>query len=201
VVRPGRVIPNGRDAAAFPPADKQPFVLAAGRLWDEAKGLPELEACAGSVRWPIYVAGPTAGPRGGAEQRVPHGVRPLGALEPQALAGWLGRASIFAAPARYEPFGLTALEAALAGGALVLGDLDTLREVWGDAAAYVPPGDPSALAFALEALIRDPLRRGALAACARARALALTPRRMAAAYRAVYDDLIAAAAARQEVCA
>ena len=78
-------------------------------------------------------------------------------------------------------------------------DVDTLREVWGEAAIYVPPGDPPALAFALEALIRDPLRRGALAARARARALALTPQRMATAYRAVYDEL--AAAPRQDVFA
>jgi glycosyltransferase involved in cell wall biosynthesis len=200
VVRRGRVIPNGRAATAFPPAAKEPFVLAAGRLWDEAKGLAALDACAGSVRWPIRVAGPTIGPGGpgGVDQRRGH-VGLLGPLEPEALAGWMGRASIYAAPARYEPFGLTALEAALADCTLVLGDLATLREVWGETAVYVPPGDPPALAFALEALIRDPLRRGALAAQARARALALTPQRMAAAYRAVYDEL--AAAPRQEVFA
>lgn len=198
VIRRGRVIPNGRAAAAFPPGEKEPFVLAAGRLWDEAKGLAALDACAGAVRWPIRVAGPTAGP-GGAEGRAAR-VRALGALEPEELARWMGRASIYALPARYEPFGLTALEAALAGATLVLGELDTFREIWGDRAVYVPPGDPPALAFALEALIRDPLRRGALAACARARALALTPQQMAAAYHAIYDEL-AAAPRREEVCA
>jgi glycogen synthase len=198
VDRHGRVIPNGRTAEAFPPAEKEPFVLAAGRLWDEAKGLAVLEACAGQVRWPIRVAGPTAGP-GAARTaaRRPARVQALGELEPEALAGWMGKASIFAAPARYEPFGLTVLEAALAGCTLVLGDLDTFREVWDDAAVYVPPGDPQALEFALEALIRDPLRRGALAAYARVRALALTPRRMAAAYREVYDELAAAAPSRE----
>src|SRR5689334_5387660 len=49
VARPGRVIPNGRAAAAFPPGPKEPFVLAAGRLWDDAKGLAELDACAASI--------------------------------------------------------------------------------------------------------------------------------------------------------
>ena len=199
VARRGRVIPNGRTATAFPPAAKEPFVLAAGRLWDEAKGLAALDACAGSVRWPIHVAGPLTGPGGRDGEARPARVHALGALEPEALARWMGRASIFAAPARYEPFGLTALEAALAGATLVLGDLATLREVWGQTAVYIAPDDPPALAFALEALIRDPLRRGALAARARARALALSPRRMAAAYRAVYDEL--AAAPRPEVFA
>jgi glycogen synthase len=211
VSRSGRVIPNGRSAAAFPPGDlendlenghangqkKEPFVLAAGRLWDEAKGLATLDACAPSVSWPIRVAGPISGP-GGAEGRAAH-AQLLGPLEPHELAAWMARASIYALPARYEPFGLTALEAALAGCTLVLGDLDTFREVWGDSAVYVQPGDPAALAFALEALICDPLRRGALAAYARARALALTPQRMAAAYRGVYDELIAGA--RPEVYA
>ncbi len=203
VTREGRVIPNGRSVAAFPPGDlakgqeKEPFVLAVGRLWDEAKGLADLDACAPHVRWPIRVAGPTIGP-GGAEQRAAH-VQLLGPLEPEAVAAWMARASIYALPARYEPFGLTALEAALAGCTLVLGDLETFREIWGESAIYVPPGDPLALAFALAALIRDPLHRGALAAYARARAVALTPRRMAAAYRKVYDELVAGA--RQEVCA
>ncbi|HWO26672.1 MAG TPA: glycosyltransferase [Kofleriaceae bacterium] len=197
VTRAGRVIPNGRAAAPLPPGglaagpEKEPFVLAAGRLWDEAKGLDVLDACAPSVPWPIRVAGPLAGP-GGAEGRAVH-AQLLGPLEPAALAAWMARAAIYALPARYEPFGLAALEAALAGCALVLGELPTLREVWGDSAVYVRPGDPDALARALAALSRDPLRRAALAASACARALALTPQRMAAAYRGVYDELRAGA--------
>jgi glycosyltransferase involved in cell wall biosynthesis len=71
----------------------------------------------------------------------------------------------------------------------VLGDIATLREVWGHTAVYVPPDDVDALVHAIESLVRDPLRRGGLAASARARALKLTPQRMAAAYRALYDDV------------
>ena len=52
-----------------------------------------------------------------------------------------GDASIFALPARYEPFGLSILEAALSGCALVLGDLPSLRELWTGAAMFVPPDD------------------------------------------------------------
>lgn len=187
----GRVIPNGRTFAVAP-RTKQEFVLAAGRLWDEAKGLAELAACADRVPWPIRVAGPTTAPAGIAA--VPAaGVELLGELAPDVLAGWMSRAAIYALPARYEPFGLSLLEAALAGCAIVTGELDTLREVWGDAVAYVPPGDPAALAFVLTQLARDPLRRGALAASARARAKKYTPAAMAAAYRAVYDAHVARA--------
>ena len=195
--RPARVIANGRDPAAWQPGTKQPFVLAAGRLWDDAKGLATLDAAAASVAWPIHVAGPTAGPAGEGTVQA-RAVKLLGELRPEALADWMSRASIYALPARYEPFGLSALEAALAGAALVLGRIDTLQEVWGEAAIFVPPGDPHALAHALHQLTADPLRRRALAALGRARALALTPARMAASYHELYTEL---AGAKQEVCA
>jgi hypothetical protein len=45
-------------------------------------------------------------------------VTPLGELTRRQLAREMGCAAIFAAPARYEPFGLAALEAALSGCAL-----------------------------------------------------------------------------------
>ena len=64
----------------------------------------------------------------------------LGRLSAGELADWYARAAIYALPARYEPFGLSALEAALSGCALVLGDIPSLREIWGDAALFVPPG-------------------------------------------------------------
>ncbi len=51
------VIHNGRDADDFRPATKQPFVLAAGRLWDEAKNLATLRRAAAGLPWPVRVAG------------------------------------------------------------------------------------------------------------------------------------------------
>ena len=77
-------------------------------------------------------------------------VRHLGHLPQSKLQAWFERAAIFAAPARYEPFGLSILEAALAGCALVLGDIPSLRENWNDAALFVPPEDSRTLEAALE---------------------------------------------------
>jgi glycogen synthase len=193
---PAHVIPNGRTSSAWRPAIKAPVVVSAGRLWDEAKGLPELVACAPRVPWPIEVAGSTRHPDG--SRVIAHGVHQLGELTAEELAARIGRASIYALPARYEPFGLSILEAALAGCALVIGDVDSLREVWGTAATYVRPGDADALADALVRLIEAPHRRRSLAAAARARALAFTPERMARSYRGLYDHLCSDAA---EVCA
>jgi glycosyltransferase involved in cell wall biosynthesis len=98
----------------------------------------------------------------------------------------MSRAAIYALPARYEPFGLSILEAALAGCALVIGDLPSLREIWGDAATYVRPGE---LRCALDPLTDDLATCKRLGAAARERALELTPARMAAAYHALYQEL------------
>nr|WP_223646558.1 glycosyltransferase family 4 protein [Corallococcus sp. EGB] len=183
-----RVIPNARCPTRFPPSRKERFVLAAGRLWDEAKNLAALEAVAPGLPCPVHVAGDALHPGGGAAATT-RSTRPLGHLPPPVLARWMARAPVYALPARYEPFGLSALEAALAGCALVLGDIPSLREVWGDAACFVPPEDPRALARALRFLINHPKERRALAARGRARALTFNPGRMAEAYLELYASL------------
>jgi glycosyltransferase involved in cell wall biosynthesis len=167
---PARVIYNGREPTLFTPGLKEPFVLSVGRLWDEAKNTAALESVAGELSWPVYLAGDAQRPGGG--RRDFGRVHCLGRLTEPELASWLARAAIYALPARYEPFGLSALEAALAGCALVLGDLPSQREIWGDAALFVPPDDPDALVAAIDHLIDDAsLRRDyARAAHARARA-------------------------------
>lgn len=103
----------------------------------------------------------------------------------------MSQAAIYALPARYEPFGQSALEAALSGCALVLGDIGSLRELWGPAALYVAPDDHDALRDVLLRLIEQPSLREELARSARARALRFTPTRMAHAYRRAYRQLIA----------
>jgi glycogen synthase len=184
----GEVIPNGRSAVTFPPGRKEPFILSAGRLWDEGKNVHTLAETAAALEWPVYVAGDAKHPSGGIVRH--ENVNFLGNLSSSVLASWYGRASIYALPARYEPFGLSALEAALAGCALVLGDIPTLREVWEDAAVYVAPNDSEALGGRLRELIQHPARMQALAARARQRALQFTPERMARAYLSVYSDLM-----------
>ncbi|BDG02082.1 glycosyltransferase family 4 protein [Anaeromyxobacter oryzae] len=264
------VVPNGRDPARFQPGRKEPIVLGAGRLWDEAKDAAALVAVAPQLPWAVYIAGaervdggetppsPREG-RGGEDAAVAMRSRPLtpalspaqearggegvltkeassyargrgstnegseivaltpalspaqearggeqarargarsyatllGRLSEADLAGWLARASIFAHPARYEPFGLAVLEAALAGCALVLADLPSLRETWDDAAVFVPPGDRAALARALRTLAEDDGRRAAYAGAARTRALAFGPDRLADGTLALYRHLLA----------
>ncbi|HYG85149.1 MAG TPA: glycosyltransferase family 4 protein [Azospirillum sp.] len=183
-----RVIRNGRDPAQYRPLPKQPFVLSAGRMWDKAKNIETLDSAAPHLDWPVLVAGDAHGPDGSHAQ--PQHVRCLGLLPSEELARIYGRASIFALPARYEPFGLTALEAALAGCALVLGDIATLRELWDGVAVFVDPDDGKGLGDALNRLAEDPVHCRDLGTLARRRAHDYTAARMGRGYRLAYADLL-----------
>lgn len=185
--RVSAVIHNGRD---WPPlvsptalAAKQPQILTAGRLWDESKNLAALAAVAGELPWPVLAAGTSNG------APAPAGVTLLGHLPAGELAQHLEQSALYAAPARYEPFGLAILEAARAGCALVLGDIPSLREVWGEAATYAAPTEPAQLRDAIAALIDDPARRLALAESAQKRARNYSAARMAAGYLRRYRQL------------
>ena len=187
----GRVIWNGRRRGHFRPAPKEPLVAGVGRVWDTAKNLAALDAAAPCIDWPVVVAGelthPEGGPDGG-KAGLDH-VRCLGAVAPDRVADLLGRASIFALPARYEPFGLCVLEAAMSGCALVLGDIASLRELWDGAAVFVPPDDSKALGRALARLTGDAALRGMLARAAEQRSRLFTTERMADGYLCAYADV------------
>jgi glycosyltransferase involved in cell wall biosynthesis len=78
----------------------------------------------------------------------------------------------------------------LSGCALVLGDIPSLREIWQDAAIYVPVEDARRLAHELQALIHDDDRRAALGARARRAACRYSPDRMVSEYLKVYRKLL-----------
>lgn len=183
-----RVLLNGHDPRSLVRGEKQPIVLCAARVWDEAKNVATLARAAKELLWPVFVAGEHRAPSGGAPAHFDQ-LMLLGRLERPAALGWLTRAAIFALPALYAPFGLSALEAACSGAALVLGDIPSLREIWGDAAVYVPPRDERALMVAINGLITDDHRRSAFAGRARERGLMLSAARMAARYRETYAEL------------
>jgi glycogen synthase len=189
---------NGRSAEDFRPDHKEPLILGAARLWDDAKNLRILESIAPRLAWPVYIAGDNRPPGAGSPAAISSGISLLGRLDQATLAGWLGRAAIFVHPARYEPFGLAVLEAALAGCALVLGDIPSLREIWHDAALYVAPTDAEAIERELQNLIASPERRRSLGRAARQRALRFSPARMAHGYMKLYRELTSGFYLRQK---
>lgn len=106
------------------------------------------------------------------------GVHVLGHVPDEDLDLLYAGALVLAYPSLLEGYGFPPQEAALRGTASVVSDLPALREVLGDAARFVPPGDEAALTAALSELAADDQARQDLAA--RAQALA-APRTWAAA--------------------
>ncbi|MFL5304291.1 MAG: glycosyltransferase family 4 protein [Polyangia bacterium] len=198
---PAVVIPNGLPLLARPPVRKRDVVLSAGRVWDAAKNILTLVAAARELSddggWPVWIAGDRA-PGDGVAAEFP-GVVSLGRLDSHAMADTYAVAAIYALPARYEPFGLSVLEAAQHGCALVLGDIDSLRENWDGAALFVDPDDAGALAAILGRLAAHPTARAELGARARARAEHFPLAQTCAATLDVYGRMVAAAAKRSPI--
>lgn len=184
------VIHNGIDATRWSAA-RLPgarFVLGVGRVWDEGKNLRQLAAVAPALDAPVMIAGNGDLDRHGGAP----GVVLLGNLPRAQLVPYFRRAAVFAHPARYEPFGLAVLEAALSACPLVLGDIPSLRELWNDAALFVEPDDTRSLRSHLERLLSDPHERRRLGRAARTRALRYSATSMAEAYAAQYRRLAGA---------
>jgi glycosyltransferase involved in cell wall biosynthesis len=179
----GKVIRNGIGKLDMG-GEKLPRVMAAGRFRDEAKNLKVLFDAAEDVAWPIAVAGPVP-----EAMTRSHRIEWLGALAHGELLARLGATEIFVSPAIYEPFGLSALEAAASGCALILSDIGSFRELWEGAAVFVEPSDSRALARSINGLIDDQRRRRQLQREARRRSETYSLAGMADAYRDVYRQL------------
>nr|GAJ37027.1 glycosyltransferase [Bradyrhizobium sp. DOA9] len=187
----GTVIWNGIAAGALPNR-KRELIFAAGRLWDRAKNIEALAAAAPGLDWPAQIAGPADG-------NLPAGVTWVGSLPHDALRGRLQHASIFVSPALYEPFGLSVLEAAAAGCALVLSVIPTFRELWSGAARFFDPSDSQALRRILLELCADDRERTRLQRAAYEHSLSYSLARTTSAYQKLYEGLLASRRTAREV--
>jgi glycosyltransferase involved in cell wall biosynthesis len=147
-----------------------------------------MTAIAPALPWPVQVAGSLQAPDGAPAPQV-QAVQYLGELPHQDLLARMRDASIFVSPALYEPFGLTVLEAAACGCALILADLPSFRELWDGAALFADARDHDALGAAVQTLCDDEARRQALQAAARARASRYSTAAMGDAYRRLYGEM------------
>jgi glycosyltransferase involved in cell wall biosynthesis len=163
-----QVVYNASRPAPAAATEREPFIIAAGRWWDEGKNGKTLDQAAENARWPVMMAGSLSGPNG---QYLPlRYAKPLREIGNADLRSLMARAGAFVSPSIYEPFGLAALEAALAGTPLLLADIPTYRELWGDAALFVPSTDPGAFRQGIDRLASDKALRGELGKKARERA-------------------------------
>jgi glycosyltransferase involved in cell wall biosynthesis len=126
----------------------------------------------GAARWVLDIIGD-----GEVRDRVeqlfaPFGerVRFHGRIEERArMAALLGQADLFLWPAVNEAYGMALLEAQACGCPVVAGAYGGVASVVRDRVSGIltPPGDATAFAEAVGALLSDPLRRQALGAAAR----------------------------------
>lgn len=183
------VINNGRRFHDPSGAKKEEFILCMGRMWDEGKNLKLLSNIAQKLPWPVYIAGEQINPDTG-KKCTAENVHFLGKLKPEEVQDWMQRASLFVSPTRYEPFGLAILEAAQNGCALVLSELDTLKELWNEAALFFDPEDEvDAEKMALR-LLENPEFLKVLSEKARARASFFSSEKMGKRYLQLYRDIL-----------
>mgnify|MGYP003575799477 FL=1 len=184
-----QVIYNGRNRALFYKREKIRFVFSMGRVWDEAKNIQLLLSAAPHIHAPIKIAGDNT-----FEQShialAQNGIEYLGKLSTGKVAAILSEAAVYVLPAKYEPFGLSAVEAGLSGCALVLGNISSLREVWGDAALYVDTDDENTLAATVNHLLEDEALLKDYSNRAKERAQQYAAETMAQQYMMVYKQLL-----------
>lgn len=192
------VIGNGAAAGPASSNERDPRLIAfAGRLVHEKgvqeliKALPILAGDHPDIHCVIAGDGPLAAAQRDRARRyrVADRIEWTGFLDAPATAGLLARAAVVVVPSLYEPFGLVALEAQLAGTPVAVADTGGLRELVADGVTGVrfAPENPAAIARAVGRLLADPAGAAAMAdrACAQARSRFSWPAvadRVAAAY-------------------
>lgn len=173
-------------AIAPPPPRPRPYLLGVGSITPR-KGfqvLADAVARLGADAPPVVIAGPDgwrADEVRGEVRRlgVADRVTFLGRVDDDALEALYRHAIALCHPSEAEGFGIPVLEAMGYGTPIVAGDIPPVREVAGDAAVLVPPGDGEALAEAIRTLVGDDADRARRAALGRARAATMTWQRTA----------------------
>jgi glycosyltransferase involved in cell wall biosynthesis len=174
------VIPPGVTDRAGDTVDRvacEPVVLFVGSLFNRRR-LPDLIAAFARATTDlpharlVIVGGDRTWPRQDlASVAAQHGVLARTEFRRYAPDRELGelyrRASVFAFLSEYEGFGMTPLEALSAGVPPVVLDTAVAREVYGDAAVFVAPGDIAGTAAALRRLLAEPSSAAPILASAR----------------------------------
>jgi glycosyltransferase involved in cell wall biosynthesis len=185
---PIEAVHNGRSPLAAQSEDLADHAFVSGRLWDEGKNIAVLDRAAALATTSFLAAGPLRGPNG-ASLELQH-IESLGVLTTEDLAHELSKRPIFVSAALYEPFGLSVLEAAQAGCALVLSDIPTFRELWDGAALFIEPGSEDAIAATVDLLASQPDERERLGTAALERSGWFTPELMAQAMLTHYRHVL-----------
>ena len=204
---PATVIPNCMDLPAHAPdfSGRERLILFAGRLVSDKGADTFVDACAAALPqlpgWRAEMIGADRFSPDSPDTPFIDALRPRAEAAGVALRGYrphpevmaaMNRAAVVVVPSRWEePFGLVALEALVAGAALVCSRRGGLPEIADDAAAYIDPERPADLADALVALARDAGRREAMGRAGWKRAALFSAGEAVAAFRAMRAEVLA----------
>lgn len=189
------VVHNGwaaPDREGRPAGTRPRLTLMAGRAWDSAKNVAlGVEGARGWSSGRVVLVGDQRHPESGAAAEIGRPVEAVGWLGRDEVDRWLGWARVYLAPARYEPFGLLPLQAALAGCALLLSDIASFRELWDGAALFFRSDDADDLRRQWRRLLDEDGLASELAARAGRRARErYSADRMAADYLRIYQRVL-----------
>lgn len=113
-----------------------------------------------------------------------------GYVDDELLSALYSGAEVYLAPAKYEGFGITLLEAFRCGCPVLASDIPAHREVGGDAARYAPDDDQPAWTAAMSDLLAHPSERERLTAAGLEREPHFTWKRAAEQTEAAYRELL-----------
>jgi glycosyltransferase involved in cell wall biosynthesis len=156
---------------------QRPFVLAVSSLNRHKNFRLVVDALTliGEASFDTVVAGGTdTAVYGTGAGALPAMVKQVGFVSDAELKALFRHAACFVHPSRYEGFGLPPVEAMTLGCPVIAANLPAVREACGDAALYVSPDDPAALAVMLDCVTGDAGLRTWLRERALARARELT---------------------------
>jgi glycosyltransferase involved in cell wall biosynthesis len=156
---------------------RRPFVLAVsslnrhknfGLVVDALRLMPD-------ASFDVVVAGGTdPAVYGSSAAPLPASIKHIGFVSDGELKALFRKAVCFVHPSRYEGFGLPPVEAMTLGCPVIAADLPSVREACGDAAIYISPDDPAALAVQIDRVTANSTLRASLRERGLARAAQLT---------------------------
>lgn len=168
---------------------ESPYLLTVGTRWPRKNlnlAIQAAEHLPASLPHRLAVTGKA----GWGDEASGSRVLTTGYVDSDLLSALYSGADLYLAPARYEGFGITLLEAFRAGCPVLASDIPAHREVAGDAAVYAADDDREAWTHAAAELLGDEPRRQKLIEAGRVRESHFTWEQAARATEAVYRELL-----------
>ena len=161
-------------------------MFSTGRVWDAAKNIGALDLAAPLVRWPDIRCGRGAASRRRTAILTAQCISVGQVIRPRASGRGSRGPAFMPFPPCTSPSDYPFSKRHCPGARWFSAIFPSLREIWGDAALFVPPSDHEALALSINLLASNRGMREDFGTRARERARNFTSDRMVHSYLGVY---------------